>query len=91
MKKGLPVVGCDFNACGWSQEPDDNCFYAFTQQDLIRAQPFIGKRIIVYMEDTDRENLACEAVLEQWQNRWRARPDESSWSTIAKSEFHNAT
>lgn len=29
-----PAVWCDFNACGWSGRPDDDCFYVLDQTRL---------------------------------------------------------
>jgi hypothetical protein len=87
MTGGLHVVYCDFNAWGWSEEKDDNCYYVFEKEAFALLEPTVGKRVIIYMESTEQTCIACEGVLERWQDRWRARPDESTWEEIDNSEI----
>lgn len=51
MKKpsDFPPLWCDFNACGWSGRPDDNCYYSL---DKVRVKEFkAGDRVFLYDED----------------------------------------
>jgi hypothetical protein len=51
MKKpsDLPPLWCDFNACGWSGRPDDNCYYSL---DKVRVEEFkAGDRVFLYDVD----------------------------------------
>lgn len=87
MTLGLPVLACDFNARGWSEEPGDNCIYVFDSDRHLELNPFPGMKVILHMESTEQTCIACEGVLEHWQDRWRARPDESTWEEIDNSEI----
>lgn len=76
----LPKVLCDFNACGWTGAPDDNCYYAFDKQAVEAFHPVEGMRIFAYDDDgNDGEILGCESRLEAFQGSWRIRPDHSNW------------
>jgi len=77
----LPRVWCDFNACGWSGAPDDNCYYAFDKEAVLALHPTEGMRLFAYDDDGDGEVTGCEARLERFQDSWRIRPDESTWFT----------
>lgn len=80
----VPPLECDFNAVGWSGEPDDRCVYVLHQTTLLALAPTEGTRAFLFMyEDTkETEVFGCEATLE-WvklaTEGWRARPDESAW------------
>jgi hypothetical protein len=75
----LPRVETDFNACGWSGAPDDNCYYVFDRDALAPGRLQDGLRVFAYMDDGDGMVVGCQAVLERYGTRWRLRPDESTW------------
>jgi hypothetical protein len=70
---------CDFNACGWSGEPDDHCYYAFKQDQLEELNPTEGMEVLLYMEDSPEDYTTCRATMERWKDRWRARPSKGTW------------
>lgn len=72
----LPRIWCDFNACGLSGEPGDDCFYVFDMKGL---GPTEGMRLCVYDDDGDGDVIGCEARLERWGDSWRLRPDDGTW------------
>jgi hypothetical protein len=83
----LPRLWCDFNACGWSGEPDDRCYYAFDQQALTALGPREGLRLFAFMDDDgDGEIVGCQAVLERFGMSWRIRPDAGTWFSGRLSE-----
>ena len=77
----LPKVWCDFNACGWSGEPDDNCYYAFDKEALAALRPTEGMQLVIYDDNGDGTVIGCEARLESFNMSWRFRPDEDTWFT----------
>ena len=84
----LPRIWCDFNACGWSGTPDDNCYYAFDKQAVEALRPTEGMRLFVYDDDGGGEVIGCEARLEGFQGSWRIRPNESTWFRGRLDEKH---
>jgi hypothetical protein len=63
----LARVWCDFNACGWSGEPGDDCFYAFDRAGLESLSPHPGLRVFAYDHSGDGEEVfSCEATLERF-------------------------
>jgi hypothetical protein len=75
----LPRISCDFNACGWSGAPDDDCYYAFDKQAVTALCPVDGMRVFIYDDNGDGSIIGCEARLERFLDGWRIRPDKSSW------------
>ena len=75
----LPRVWCDFNACGWSGEPDDDCYYVFDKQEVAALQPAEGMKVFIYDDNGDGTIIGCEARLEIFRDSWRMRPDKSTW------------
>ncbi len=73
----LPAVWCDFNACGWSGEPDDTCFYILDRNALAALRAGSGTRIFIYMENdvAGQQIVGCAATLEWYGDGWRVRPD----------------
>ncbi len=70
----LPKVWCDFNACGWSGEPGDDCFYSFDRAGLAALSPRPGLRVFAYDYSGDGEEVfGCEATLERLGEGWRLR------------------
>lgn len=71
-----PRVWCDFNARGWSGEPDDDCFYVLAPTDLDTIDAIEGLSILLYDWDDDAETqvIACVAQLDRYRDRWRAKP-----------------
>jgi hypothetical protein len=75
----LPRVQCDFNACGWSGEQDDDCYYVFDKEALAELGPFDGMRLLAIDDEGDGEVIGCEGRLELCHDSWRIRPVEGSW------------
>jgi hypothetical protein len=71
-----PVVWCDFNACGWSGRPHDNCFYLLDQKRLAELGAKVGDKVFLYMEDSDdgREVTGIEGELVDSGGKLIARP-----------------
>lgn len=71
-----PRVWCDFNACGWSGDPDDDCYYVLNSDDLRAACASDGLSVLLFDwdDDTETQVLARLAQLESYRGRWRARP-----------------
>lgn len=80
----LPSLDCDFNAVGWSGEPDDPCIYVFDEATLVALAPTVGMRVFLFMDENveGTEVVGCAATLE-WvklaKEGWRARPDAMTW------------
>jgi hypothetical protein len=76
-------VWCDFNACGWSGLPDDNCYYVLSAEDLKNAQE--GELVFIYDSDNGghSEIFGCIAKLNWYRGTassgWRACPTNSSF------------
>ena len=71
----IPKIWCDFNACGWSGAPGDNCYYAFDQEALATLHLTEGMRLFIYDDDGVGGVVGCEARLESFNASWRIRPD----------------
>jgi hypothetical protein len=89
LKSGkAPIYWCDFNACGLSGDPKDNCFYRFGPKgDPIDTNPLVGMKVLLYDEDGDDELLTCEATLEFDSGWWRARPNAESWRHLTQNQM----
>jgi hypothetical protein len=79
LPTSLPKIWCDFNACGWSGEPGDGCYYVFDERALLELGPIESMRLFVFDDDGDGDVIGCEGRLERWNDRWRVRPDEDTW------------
>lgn len=85
--KDLPVVDCDFNACGLSGEPSDDCYYRLDPVALAKLCDFTGTQIFIYMGDTAADGapeiFGYVAILERYSwphaSGWRARPIKDTW------------
>ena len=75
----LPRLRCDFNACGWSGDAADDCYYAFDKQALATLDPSEGTRVFIYDDDGDGTVIGCEGLLERYQGDWRIRPVKGTW------------
>jgi hypothetical protein len=75
----LPRVWCDFNACGWSGEPGDNCYYALDVGALAALGPAAGARVFVWDDEGGGEVIGCEGRLEPFRGGWRVRPVAGTW------------
>jgi hypothetical protein len=75
----LPKVSCDLNACGWSGENDDNCYYAFDKEQFAALPPSVGMRLFIWDWSDSESIVGCEAILEQARDGWRARPIDGTW------------
>jgi hypothetical protein len=77
----LPRVWCDFNAIGWSGEPDDSCIYTFDLTILDYMLTADGLAVFAFMYDdaANQTITGCEAVLERYHDGWRLRPDPLTW------------
>ena len=71
----FPPLWCDFNACGLSGRPDDNCFYSL---DKVRALEFkAGDRVFLYDDDIVDDKpgvVGIEGELLDYGGRLIARP-----------------
>jgi len=84
----LPRVWCDFNACGWSGAPDDDCYYAFDKEAVEALHPTEGMRLFIYDDDLDGEIFGWEGQLERFQDSWRIRPDKSTFFRGRFDDIH---
>ncbi len=69
-----PPLWCDFNACGWSGEPDDNCYYVLDRRALDALPARVGLEVFIWGETDETTIIGCVARLEQFDDGWRARP-----------------
>jgi hypothetical protein len=71
-----PPVWCDFNACGWSGRPEDNCYYVLDQKRLAEVGAKAGDRVFLLMEDSadGQEIPGIEAELADSDGKLIARP-----------------
>jgi len=71
-----PRIWCDFNACGWSGDADDDCYYVLDPDDLAAAGASEGRSVLLFDWEDDGESLVLARVaeLESHGGRWRARP-----------------
>jgi hypothetical protein len=77
--RSIPKLRCDFNACGWSGEAGDNCYYAMHREQLVALPPEIGTRVCIWDWSDSEVVCGCEALLELFENNWRARPVDGTW------------
>ena len=96
----VPPLRCDFNACGWSGEPEDNCYYSLHREMLERLNPSAGVQVFIYDDDISDngapEVFGCvarlEPVLARGQPHFRARPISGPWYRGPKPSFwHHGT
>jgi hypothetical protein len=45
----FPPLWCDFNACGLSRRPDDDCYYALHPEEVKAFA--VGDRVFLYDDD----------------------------------------
>ena len=64
----------DLNACGWSGEADDDCYYALAPDALAALPAQAGLEVFVYDTSDEAEILGFVARLERFRDGWRARP-----------------
>jgi len=67
------------NACGLSGEPGDNCYYALHREQLAALQPAAGMRVFIWDWSDSEVIVGREALLEQFDDAWRARPSDEIW------------
>jgi hypothetical protein len=80
----LPRVWCDFNACGWSDEDGDDCFYSLHREQLAALPPEAGRQILIWDHSDEVSVIAVVAILEPFRlhpvaSGWRARPLRETW------------
>jgi hypothetical protein len=76
----LPWVWCDFNACGWSGQAGDTCYYVLDRRTLDGLHPAEGMRVFVFDYEGAGEMVGCAGRLEWHNGDWRVRPDEwTNW------------
>jgi hypothetical protein len=75
-RSNYPPVWCDFNACGWSGKPDDDCFYVLDLKRLAELGAKAGDTVFLYMEDSadGREVTGVEGELVEVTGKLIARP-----------------
>ena len=71
-----PAIWCDFNACGWSGEEDDDCYYVLDGAALKSLPACTGLTVFLFEEEdiSGTEILGRVARLERYGDSWRARP-----------------
>lgn len=80
----LPQLWCDFNALGVSGSPGDRCFYSFDADILKQLTDAGTSRVFLFDYDYGENEphdlvVGCEATLELFEGKWRARPNEEAW------------
>lgn len=83
VRSPLPRLQCDFNACGWIGDVNDDCVYAFDPNALNLLCPSTGCRVLLIGPEENGVVLSVEAVMERielsYWSGWRARPDNTTW------------
>jgi len=96
----IQPLSCDFNACGWSAEPNDNCYYSLDRETLAKLNPATGIHVFIYDDDIsdsgESEIFGCIASLESVvigdRPYIRARPLPGPWYRGPKPSFwHHGT
>lgn len=84
--KELPIIWCDFNACGLSGAEDDDCYYSLHREKLSELVPVEKMEVFIYDDDLDEEGnpevFGFVAKLERisgFNSEWRARPNKNTW------------
>jgi hypothetical protein len=81
LKFSLPRIWFDSNACGWSGEVGDACYYILRPKFLL--PDLVGRRVLIFMPEDDMDVVACEAIIEEIALRagrtYRANPVEGTW------------
>jgi len=77
--RSVPKLWCDLNARGLSGEPGDDCFYALHREQLAALQPTVGMRIFIWDWSDSELFVGLEALLERFDDGWRARPVDETW------------
>lgn len=75
----LPRVWCDFNACGWTGEPGDDCYYVLDMNTIEAHGLASGTRVFIWDDDGDGVIIGCEGQLEVFRDSWRVRPAAGTW------------
>ena len=73
----IPLVWCDFNACGWAGN-GDSCYYALDRERLKEIAAHEDMQVFLYDVDEPGTIFGCVAKLEPWthgtSSGWRAQP-----------------
>jgi hypothetical protein len=75
----LPRVWCDFNACGWSGEVGDDCYYAFDREAIVTNSVIVGDKLFIWDDDGDGNVIGCEALAESFDGQLRFRRVANTW------------
>ncbi len=75
----LPRIWCDFNACGWSGNASDNCYYVLDQKAIAALGLTECSHVFIYDDDGDGHVIGCAGKLESFDGQWRVRPVADSW------------
>ena len=81
----IPHFWCDFNACGWGLEPDDDALYQFDWNAAgEQFEALVGQTVVLYDIEDETNIIGCEAVIERFDldgcpRSYRARPVVRSW------------
>ena len=75
----LPRVWCDFNACGWTGEPGDDCYYVLDVEAIAARGLTSGTRVFIWDDDGNGEIIGCVGKLEVFRDGWRVRPAVGTW------------
>jgi hypothetical protein len=46
--RSIPKIYSDLNACGLSDEPDDDCYYGLSRQQIAALHPAAGMKVFVW-------------------------------------------
>jgi hypothetical protein len=81
-----PAAWCDFNACGWSGRPDDNCFYVLDQERLAEVGAKVGDKVFLFMEGSadSQEVTGIEGKLLESSGKMIARPLDQEYYNGAR-------
>ncbi|MDB5388350.1 MAG: hypothetical protein JWM11_3996 [Planctomycetaceae bacterium] len=77
--RNLPRIWCDFNACGWSGQPDDNCYYVVDLTAVSAHSLADGARLVLWDDEGEGQVICCEGQLELFNEKWRVRPVADTW------------
>jgi hypothetical protein len=64
--RSIPKLYCDLNACGWSGEPDDNCYYALHREQLAALKLVASMRVFIWDWSDSELIVGREASLERF-------------------------
>ena len=81
MHTHRPALACDCTAVGGSGEAEDTCSAVVHRAMFAALEQAVGRRMFVFMDEhvDQTEIVGGEAIVEDDQGAWRARPDAATW------------